>query len=115
MGHALHRAWLGIEVGHDRGGRGLPDRVGHSGHVELLCTFQFGAPPSRTESLFGQAAERGTEVDQRGLVQVEDVGVEVEAVAGRGSTVTNGTALGEDRCLDRRWLRRTRRTGLNYP
>jgi hypothetical protein len=97
LGHALDRAWLRVEVGHDRSGGGFPDRVGHARHVELFRSFQFGAPPSRTESLFGQAAERGTEVDQRGLVQVEDMGVEVEAVAGRGSLVTNGTALGEDR------------------
>ena len=51
--------------------------------VELFGAFQFGAPASGTESLFGQAAERGAEVDQGGLVQVEDVRVQVEAVAGR--------------------------------
>ena len=47
----------------------------------MLRTFQFGASASGTESLFGEAAERRAEVDQGRLVQVEDVGVQVEAVA----------------------------------
>ena len=70
--------------------------MGDARHVELFGAFQFGAPPSGTESFFGQAAERGTEVDQGGLVQVEDMGVQVEAVAGRhGEAVQVGHAKDE--------------------
>ena len=62
-------------------------------HIELFGTLQFGAAPSGTESFFGEAAERGAEVDQGGLVQVEDVGVQVKAVAlGNGQAVQVGHA-----------------------
>src|ERR1035438_1482886 len=82
-GHAVDGGWFRVEAGDDWRGAGFPDRLGDACHVELFRTFQFGAPASGAETFFGQAAERGTEVDQGGLVQVEDMGVEVKAIAGR--------------------------------
>ena len=76
--------------------RGSPRRLGRRLQVELFRTFQFGAAASRTESLFGQAAERRAEVDQGRLVQIEDVGVQVKAVAGgNGEAVQVGHAKDE--------------------
>ena len=95
-GHAFHRGRLRVQAGDDGGGGGFPDGLGGAVHIELFGTFQFGAAPSGTESLFGQAAERGAEVDQGGLVQVEDMGVQVEAVALRnGEAVQVGHAKDE--------------------
>ena len=66
---------------------------GGAGGIQLFRTFQFGAASSGTESLFGEAAERGAKVNQGGLVQVEDVGVQVKAVAlGNGQAVQVGHA-----------------------
>ncbi len=64
-----------------------------AGGIELFGQFQFGTASSGTEPLFGKAAERGAEVDQRGLVQVEDVGIQVKTVAlGNGQAVQVGHA-----------------------
>src|ERR1039458_2147539 len=95
-GHNVDGGWFRVEAGHDWRGAGFPDGLGDACHVELFRAFQFGAPASGTETFFGQAAERGTEVHQSGLVQVEDMRVEVEAIAGRhGEAVQVGHAKDE--------------------
>src|ERR1019366_4944588 len=82
-GHNVDGGWFRVEAGDDWRGAGFPDGLGDACHVELFRAFQFGAPASGAETFFGQAAERSTEVHQSGLVQVEDMCVEVEAIAGR--------------------------------
>ena len=62
-----------------------------AGGIELVGAFQFSAASSGAESFFGKAAERGAKVHQCGLVQVEDVGIQVEALTlGNGQTVQVG-------------------------
>ena len=63
--------------------RRLPNRLRGAFQIELFGALQFGAPAARAEALFRQAAERRAEVDQRRLVQIEDVRIQEEAVAGR--------------------------------
>ncbi len=79
---AFHRLQLGIQASHQRGEGRFPDRLCDALGVELFGTLQLGAPPSWPESLFGQAAQGGSEMHcagwQKGL---KHMGVQVETVA----------------------------------
>ncbi len=79
----LTRGRLGLQKRYAGGARFLPNRLGGPFQIELFGTFQLSPPAAGAQALFREAAERGAEVNQGWLMQIEDVRVQKKAVAGQ--------------------------------